>query len=149
MSHIFFTPQSVSPSGSDLNALGIYLLSSLVFVVAALLEFAVVIFINRITMTRKEVWENKLALEKGVCFSSHKTNCKKQVKFQNNIQPKKNPDVGGSRKETTELQQLETNWTLSLPFINRIDCIAFCVHIVLYFLFNVAYWGLYFSNESE
>ena len=39
--------QSESPSTSELNALGAYLLYSLVFVVAMMLEFAIIILLNR------------------------------------------------------------------------------------------------------
>ena len=39
--------QSESPSTSELNALGAYLLYSLVFVVAMLVEFAIIILISR------------------------------------------------------------------------------------------------------
>ena len=48
--------QSESPSGSTLNALGIYLICSLVFVVGALLEFGVVVLLSRTNLKiRKNV----------------------------------------------------------------------------------------------
>ena len=43
--YIYF--QSESPSTSELNALGAYLLYSLVFVVAMMLEFAIIILLSR------------------------------------------------------------------------------------------------------
>ena len=39
--------QAENPSGSDLNALGLYMIICLIFVVGALIEFAVVVLISR------------------------------------------------------------------------------------------------------
>ena len=45
--HNYLNLQSESPHGSELNALGIYLLCSLVFIVMAMIEFATVVLCNR------------------------------------------------------------------------------------------------------
>ena len=44
---MFYSLQADSPSGANLNALGVYLLVSLFFVIATMLEFASVLIISR------------------------------------------------------------------------------------------------------
>ena len=44
---MFYSLQADSPSGANLNALGVYLLVSLFFVIATMIEFASVLIISR------------------------------------------------------------------------------------------------------
>ena len=99
-------------------------------------------------MTRKELLENKLASEEGGYFCNGEKDSNQQPRARDNIQPKKNPG-DGSRKKTNEPPKLGKNYISTLRSINKIDCVAFCVYLIIYFLFNVAYWSRCLSNGSK
>ena len=67
--------QSESPSASELNKLGLYLLVCLGFVVAALFEFALVIFISRISKKtnkpKKKEWVEDYFLQLVAYAEAH------------------------------------------------------------------------------
>ena len=130
--------QADSPTDSKMTALGIYLLSSLIFSVTALIEFAFVVTINRIEQTKKNKLDpltNKLQhLEK--CFSSERLRCR------NNVTQRRKcyANQSGRYEERTNLADFP-----SLN-INKIDFLAFWIFLIAYCFFNVFYWVLYLLN---
>ena len=59
--NLFIFQLSDSPSGSDLNMLGEYLLVSLGFVVVAMAEFALVLLIDRNATSKTNVMKHAIA----------------------------------------------------------------------------------------
>ena len=108
--------QSDSPSASGFNQLGIYLLVCLGFVVAAVLEFALIILIKRraslkINLKDKEVRKVKeMRNHKKICPAS------------------KNTD------------QEATKPKFYVPPIHVIDVVSFWVHFSSFLIFNIIYW---------
>ena len=132
-----FDFQSESPSTSKLNNLGVYLLVSLYFVVAALLEFAVVLLVQR-NLDAK--------LEGTGCRQIEKSarNGKQKV---SNISPmNENAEykMFEPRPEETNPQDKSNGKVMRLDSIqlstDNIDTMACILFIVFYALFNLFYW---------
>ena len=135
----YFTSfQSESPSTSELNALGAYLLYSLVFVVAMMLEFAIIILLNR----RKQAINNNST---GDVASVNQYENALALRL---IKTKKMPVVDAYQPETRNVGINDNNGirnqgvarmkkfiaTMSIP--QAIDFVAFWSFIFIFVWFN-------------
>ena len=133
---------SESPSVSDLNALGVYLLTSLCFVVGALIEFAVVILLNRTLLNVSKREENRIGSQQ-------------HQRIYSDLKQRKLGDRSGEGQVTTWIsdvkpceQNLNTKpkkstWIFLVPSVNGVDFAAFWAYLFLYLLFNCVYWVQY------
>ena len=140
--------QSESPSQSDLNALGIYLLCSLSFVFGALVEFAVVIVINQMAKQKDGISGNKLDAPQAQPWKHFHNGLRSrmtQFRLRKKIMQKRCID-SEFKKETTTMQQSNNTWESILPESKKIDFAAFWLYLFLYFSFNIAYWVRYSTN---
>ena len=123
-------------ASSDLDALGLYLLVSLVFVILALVEFAFVALLSRVA----NPVENQIHEEKA----DKKTN--------ENIETperKEAPNRQGSfinlwmkGLEKTQYQKKVKPFS-NMPPIQVIDVISFFLFAFLFVVFNIIYWIIY------
>ena len=119
-----------------MNALGLYLLVSLVFVILALVEFAFVALLSRVANPD----ENKIHDDK----TDKKTNedIEKAV-------PKEAPNRQGSfvnvwMKELEKVQyQKKFKPFSNMPPIHVVDVISFFLFTFLFVVFNIIYWISY------
>ena len=128
-----------------MTALGIYLLSSMVFAVGALLEFAVVIVVDRFNNSKKEHTLSKARtqytssqyLEKHTTFPSihmrNITSRKTQLFQMNNSSMIEGPDA-----------KIHAGY----PYlsVDKIDAISFWSYLIIYLLCNVVYWIAYLDQ---
>ena len=120
----FLLFQSDSPSASVFNQIGKYLLGCLGFVVVAMLEFALIILINRRATIKKNSKDN---------FISER----KSAKSMNSI-TKNWPNSIMEKKEEKEIR-------FAVPPIHVIDFVFFWVHLSSFLIFNIIYWN---SNRN-
>ena len=146
---LYFYVQSESPSESELNALGIYLLVCLAFVVCALAEFAMVIIFHQRSNLKAA----------GTITTEEKKN---RIKDNRSEVPLKN-----KLKQATTAWEIDTSimkpcpeedyhvskWITKIrreisiiPLNGVIDFIAIWIHFFLFVLFNCAYWITYWNN---
>ena len=123
-----------------LNALGVYLLCSLGFVVAALLEFAIIIALGRVSDT---------SFNKVEC-----TTMSKKKEHKRSILEKKKGKYKDKKELSGILRQIDGKGSPLLPTIdenkecasqtiNMIDFVSFCLFLTLFLLFNLVYWNSY------
>ena len=124
-----------------IDALGIYLLCSLGFVVSALVEFAVVVWIKRKSVTSNSKVRPTMLTRK-----------KKQA---NAMLQHKNQTIWATLKDDTEKDQPLNNGNISVQmltehemaaFLLAIDYKAFWALLFLYFMFNCLYWNLFICH---
>jgi len=120
--NLFIFQISDSPSSSDLNILGEYLLVSLGFVVAAMAEFALVILLNRRSKLKTDATDLKNSHEEKNSEITHVS------RFCPDTEMKK-PMKQGKISE----------W--NMPSIYVVDFIAFWLHFSAFLLYNVVYWA--------
>ena len=121
--NLFIFQMSESPSSSDLNILGEYLLVSLGFVVATIAEFALVVLLNR-----KEKLNHD---NKNLTNSNEKKDYGLVRVFKiREIDESKNIDLMNS----TEKPQWKR------PSIYVVDFVAFWIHLSSFILYNMIYW---------
>ena len=132
--------QAENPSGSNLNALGVYMMSCLIFVVGALIEFAIVLLINRSSASlNKNIEKSNVAKTNNQMVTEASKMCWKKDENVNEI-----TETERTAKPMSSLaQRLVTN---IFPRINTIDICAFWVHFCLFVLFNCFYWLTYLAN---
>ena len=121
--NLFIFQLRESPSVSDLNELGRYLLVSLGFVVAAMAEFALVLLLSRrpnskIGFPNKTMNEEKKEVES--CWGESSAS---------KMHPKEKP-----------IESIEGKATWTWPLVNKVDFIAFWVHLGLFLTYNLGYW---------
>ena len=121
--NLFIFQMSESPSSSDLNILGEYLLVSLGFVVAAIAEFALVILLNRKEKLNHDDKNSKNLIEKkdaglGRVFKTRELNESKDIDLMNS-------------KEKPQWKR---------PSIYVVDFLAFWIHLSSFTLYNLIYW---------
>ena len=118
-----------------MTALEIYVITSMIFAVAALIEFAIVIAIYRLEQTKKCIMEPRanrlLDVEKDL-FSEG-------LKFRNKVKAR------GNHWTKKKCQDEEPKKIMNLPSlsIDKIDFLAFWSFLFVYVLFNACYWVLY------
>ena len=122
------------------------MMSCLIFVVAALIEFAVVVFISRSATTMDRRNENSLRTSNlrrnkdrmlfgsaRLCWEEHE-NIESVTKFEG----QQEPPPTSARK-----------WLFHFaPSINTIDFVTFCVYLFLFVLFNGIYWPVYLKRNA-
>ena len=121
--NLFICQLRESPSDSELNELGAYLLVSLGFVVGAMAEFALALLVSRrqnlkIGFTNKTIDEG--TKEVRPCWG----------------------ETSASKMYPTEeeIQSYERKSTWTWPLVNKMDFIAFWVHLALFLTYNLGYW---------
>ena len=140
-----FLFQSESPSGTQLNALGIFLLSSLVFVVAALIEFSAVLFLSNRTPKDKQLENKKEGLKEfNVDVATQSRRRLKQSNVIGNLGGKEKMDIEASNRFDTNLEP--RNCLLNAHSLRKIDYIAFCLFFSSYSIFNFIYWVILTSK---
>lgn len=107
--------QSESPSGANLNSLGVYLLVSLFFVVASFIEFGLLLMLKRANL----LGVNETIAHKNRDNKKHEGS---ELKF-------------ARRSKTAHDIGLETRYS----FADKIDFGSFIFFVFAYILFNVAY----------
>ena len=126
-----FIFQSESPSGSDLNALGVYLLCSLAFLVCALIEFGFVVLLSRAPSTfRKNAMRTTT--------STYNPLAKEGLRRRNVTK------IDEALTEPVETREKE-KCIFSIPPIHVVDIISFWVFLFSYLIFNCIYWLHYLS----
>ena len=136
--------QAENPSGSDLNALTLYMISCLIFVVSAMIEFAVVIFITRYSTLMKKNQMDSLT-------PSIVRNKNEQMKTKTSPSCWKGNECTENVTENEvhgkNFPSSEERWLGYVASdINTIDLAAFCVYLLLFVLFNCIYWPSYLKQ---
>ena len=136
----FYLYKAESPSDSEFNALGQYLLVCLLFVICALAEFAITLLLNR--------WRNSKGNSGTVTTPSKNDNDAGYSKVTQIMPqtfvgsescpalPTENP---ATKSVVTELRKCIPN----IPATNVIDFMAFWIHLFLFLVFNCNYWATY------
>ena len=114
-----------------MTALSIYLLSSLIFVVGALIEFAIVVYINRMSTTKKVEHASLEHKPEGGCFCIGGKDANLGSRFTNNINKIRNA-VPDPHVETSENQKTKKNWKMFPALINKLYWLAFWAYFFSY-----------------
>ena len=144
MFYNLFNFQSESPSESELNALGIYLLACLAFVVSGLAEFAITLLIHHRRNSRK--------VSKNAHHSEDKKNENRPPILS---QPEKqtisavaawelNKSSSKAIVEGQPFRRLMTDiWKRTSIILSSfdIDVMAGCIYLMVFVLFNCVYWS--------
>ena len=146
---MYFYVQSESPSESELNALAIYLLVCLAFVVCALAEFAMVIIFHQRSNLKAA----------GTITTEAKKNEEKDNRSEVLLKNKLKLAVTAGGADTLimepcpEVDNHVSRWMTkvrreisAITLNNVIDFIAIWIHFFLFLLFNCAYWITYWNN---
>ena len=139
--YYYFYFQSESPSGSDLNALGVYLLCSLVFVVGALIEFAVVILLNRTQLTLRKNVRSATKTKRDTDVNAKLRRRIRRMHAVRKFTIKQNSDIKAFNDDVDD--QAKQNCMFSIPPIYTVDIAAFWVFFFSYLLFICTYWIQY------
>ena len=142
----YFSFKTASPSGSKLNALGCYLLISLFFVLATMIEFAVVVI-----MKRRLEWNPKGNIKRPLHLTAHrkfyrKPSCLRKRKFlqldeiQMEMQDLKSLNSEISGKKGRKCRCIGSNCMMS-SLTETIDFISFLTFSASYFLFNCVFYA--------
>ena len=129
--------KSNNPSGANLNALGIYLLVSLFFVLATMVEFAVVLVLERF-YPRNE--ENKEANKKHRNKQTRRTNLKK--KFLSYSKSKASLFNLQDAEKNRNVKEKNTK-NINCSLTEKMDFVALFIFMFIYFLFNCVYFMHY------
>ena len=146
MSWCFF--KSRNPSGANLNALGCYLLISLFFVIATMIEFAVVLIIKR----RLE-WIPKNTMRQGFDLTRNQRWLRRISGIRNrkllpiNTVESHSKDYDNESLEISIMkpnkhQLIGSNWMIS-SVTEAIDFVSFITFSASYLLFNCVYYAMY------
>ena len=135
----FYLLQSESPSTTKLNDLGVYLLVSLFFVVFAMLEFAVVLLVQRDQDSKRNSFISQEKSNIETAFTKKgTTNTTINEMIGNDINEVKDiqKDNSTKNKNTRKIFRLHS---LQLSTDN-IDMMAFILYVAFYIIFNLFYW---------
>ena len=113
---------------SELNALGMYLLVCLGFVVFALLEFSLVMFRNRSFSGCLKVKRNTVV------------EARNKIGFLEKMKPKDGPNRNTNVNEKVE-KKMKT--------ADKTDAIAFGIYLLLFVLFNCFYWSHFLALHCK
>ena len=149
--YINFLYQAESPSDSEFNALGEYLLVCLLFVICALVEFAITVLLNHRqdskgksdTVTNPSKNEN----DSGYSKVTQIMPLTPVVSELRPALPTENPVENSpvAKGLITNLRKCIPN----IPATNIIDFLAFWIHLVLFIIFNCNYWTTYLIEQYE
>ena len=137
-----------------MSLLGSFILSSLVFVFAAMAEFAFILFLNQ-----KEVWKNIKENRR-----SDEANSQKMRRTWHHGGTIARNDVISETTEVRTLKETEENeirnthfWSKKynmlsdLPYTTKIDLAGFILFHLIYLIFNIVYWvnvvNLFYHNN--
>ena len=138
--------QGQSPSESRLNALGSYILVTLLFVFGTILEFAFVLIIEqkRIrSMNEKKMNEKENEFESTT--EENHVRCRRSTKSIRKVQY--HVEFTRETEKRKDNQHLESNsFYQSMQLTTKIDYAAFIIFVILYITFNVIYFCI-FLNE--
>ena len=140
--------KSRNPSGANLNALGCYLLISLFFVIATMIEFAVVLVIKR----RLE-WIPKNTMTQGFDLTTNQRRLSRLSGIRNRkLIPTNtieshsknyyNASLEMSIMKPNKHQLIGSNWMIS-SVTEAIDFVSFVTFSASYLLFNYVYYATY------
>ena len=111
-----------------MNALGLYLLVSLVFVVLALLEFVLVVLLNRVASPIKKSNFDENGRRNDTDVNSKALQGRKMPAWQ---------------EELAKVKYRKIKIIPDMPSIHIVDLMAFCMFVFLFGLFNFIYWMVY------
>jgi len=121
-----------------LNALGIYLLGSLGFVVVALIEFSIIIFMRRASDKLKNKVQCTSMMKKKMLKKTLLK--KKKEKYTNGLSEIHNQI---DDKRSKALSENDRNKDAASQCIDKIDFISFWLFLAAFLIFNTAYWKSY------
>lgn len=138
--------QGESPSESKLNALGAYILVTLLFVFGTILEFAFVLIIEQ-NMIRS--MNEKKMIEKDNEFETHTNEnyarCQRSTKSIRRVQD--HVEFAPETEQRNAVQHLENNsFNQSTALTTKIDYAAFTIFVMLYILFNIIYFYIFLGK---
>ena len=107
--------------------------------VGALVEFAIVVLLNRVPTTRAEYEENGRNPRR--VYNSAKTRNQQAWSEDGRVITRK--ATSKSCKENQRFSYQKKARIFAIPSMNEIDFAAFWVYFVLYLLFNCVYWIQY------
>ena len=123
-----------------MNALGVYLLTSLLFVFGTMIEFAFILLTKRIEDENctKPGKEKEKAAKLGAPFTQ--------------VSPLDEGN-GNTTKETEDGEKYETGMKLIsiikfLPSASKLDFVAFITFFLAYAVFNLVYWMYYMFSYN-
>ena len=116
-------------------------MSSLVFVVAALIEFSAVLFLSNKTPKNEELEKKKEGLkEVNVDVATQLRRRLKQSNVIGSLGGKEKIDIEASDRFDTNHKP--TNCLLNGYSLRKIDYVAFWLFFSSYIIFNFMYWGI-------
>ena len=129
----------MSPSGSKLNALGAYLLISLLFVFGVMVEFASVLFYKQ-----KMEWYLKLPKKFDMAQNIDKMQSRYQTK-QGNLKSRK---IGRNKRKIEPITLMDSRHQIQkiMAITTKIDYVAFVLFTFSYFIFNLIYFCLFLTK---
>ena len=139
--NLFIHQMSESPSASDLNKLGSYLLFCLLFVVCALVEFSIIMLLDRKRMAKRKGFDTK-SRENQVGHSEplNQGESKGDTLFiKRNASDSKSQCVKTDQIEERGREQKRNCLQVISP-IHLIDFISSLLFLFIFFVFNCFYW---------
>ena len=128
-----------------MTALGIYLLSSMVFTVAALLEFAVVIVVDRLNNSRKQPVSIKVGPHRIPPYYGDNQGHGQSLRLRNMAGRKTNlPQMGNN--SLADSTDEKANAGQPYISVDKIDAAAFWSYLIIYLMFNAVYWESYLNQ---
>ena len=132
--------QGESPTKSKINALGIYLLCSLGFVVSALIEFAIIVLLKRKSVTTNNKVGSKILPKRKIDAGAIlRQRIRRTKKWKYEL------EKAQSLNHRNDSSTMSNDDGMSALLI-AIDFTSFWTFIFLYILFNCIYWGLVLSR---
>ena len=147
MTVLSFIFQSDSPADSDLSALDHYLLVSMIFVFGTLVEFALVLFLNRkFSYLENSIDDHvdkvKNETNRSGRISSNDGKEEKLKTVEAKIKPW-NPSGWRSDIKSMNAESEERKIFRQIRVTNNIDFISFFLFNLSYLFFNIIYWAKY------
>ena len=129
----------MSPSGSKLNALGAYLLISLLFVFGVMVELASVLFYKQ-----KMEWN----LKQPKTLDMTKNIDEMQSSYRTKHGYLKTRKIARNRRKIEPISRMDGQYQVqkTLAITTKIDIVAFVLFTFLYFIFNLIYFCLFLSK---
>ena len=132
-----------SPSSSDLNAIAIYLLTSLAFVVGALIEFAMLIFFNQNYGIFKHGLKNNKIDQGMIDVNDRMKGVVLRVRCSDrNVNDDRFEDLT-KRVKNEEIGNCSGPFHTLISIFSKIDYISFGVFLFLFIIFNCIYWTFF------
>ena len=129
----------MSPSGSKLNALGAYLLISLLFVFGVMVELASVLFYKQ-----KMEWNLKVQKK----FDMAQNMDEMQSSYLTKHGFLKSRKIGRNKRNIEPISQMDGQYQVqkTITITTKIDNVAFVLFTFSYFIFNLIYFCLFLTK---